>query len=394
MQLIMKYEYSSGSCGEEAVCALLPYDEVNIVVTRRHCIADRELPHFHFDLNAIRVDRLDGLTSRTVEIVNLSKRRMDCNVEYVETKAVHLCIVLAKRKVLLTESTGLVKKKKKKKKNFLPRVSQSSPDSLRPVVPEWMCRQKNLSENEEHILLLLRLTEPQPWTEDSNSRTYGEPEDEQQQQQKQQNEKKKEKEEEGGYPPVLDVGISRNRCIKFASMKPRRRYHVSLKEGTALRKVEFGSNVLLLFRKKHSELKHHKRYSCRRELILAFVNNEGSTNWLLKQKRKVIAPKKVISLPEATAPKHCKQENQVESFVNQVKKNESGSAKAEVLEWSMRVNGPPTVNFEKEKQPLVEKMKTSNGVRKRIDNRMTTVPYIGPWMMTEDDQQKEAEMDN
>ncbi|KFD55012.1 hypothetical protein M513_00488 [Trichuris suis] len=46
---------------------------------------DLELPHFHFDLNAIRVDRLDGLTSRTVEIVNLSKRRMDCNVEYVET---------------------------------------------------------------------------------------------------------------------------------------------------------------------------------------------------------------------------------------------------------------------------------------------------------------------
>ncbi|KFD66096.1 hypothetical protein M514_21772 [Trichuris suis] len=32
-------------------------------------------------LNAIRVDRLDGLTSRTVEIENLSKRRMDCNVE-------------------------------------------------------------------------------------------------------------------------------------------------------------------------------------------------------------------------------------------------------------------------------------------------------------------------
>ncbi|KFD46982.1 hypothetical protein M513_12172 [Trichuris suis] len=32
-------------------------------------------------LNVIRVDRLDGLTSRTVEIVNSSKRRMDCNVE-------------------------------------------------------------------------------------------------------------------------------------------------------------------------------------------------------------------------------------------------------------------------------------------------------------------------
>ncbi|KFD65198.1 hypothetical protein M514_14274 [Trichuris suis] len=110
-------------------------------------------------------------------------------------------------------------------------------------------------------------------------------------------------------------------------MKPRRRQHVSLKEGTALRKVEFGSNVLLLFRRsiqnckemQMEKLKHHKRYSCRRELIRAFVNNQGSTNWLLKHKRKVIAPKKVISLPEATAPKQCKQENQVESFVNRVK---------------------------------------------------------------------------
>ncbi|KFD59681.1 hypothetical protein M514_28140, partial [Trichuris suis] len=54
-------------------------------------------------------------------------------------------------KVLFTESTGLVKKKK----NFLPRVSQSSLDSLPPVVPQWMCPQKNPSENEEHILLLL-----------------------------------------------------------------------------------------------------------------------------------------------------------------------------------------------------------------------------------------------
>ncbi|KFD56654.1 hypothetical protein M514_02330 [Trichuris suis] len=74
------------------------------------------LPHFHFDLNAllfscnrrsllwvrehfrisngldsrnvlnvILIDGLDGLTSRTVEIVNLSKRLMECNVEQVET---------------------------------------------------------------------------------------------------------------------------------------------------------------------------------------------------------------------------------------------------------------------------------------------------------------------
>ncbi|KFD45137.1 hypothetical protein M513_13986, partial [Trichuris suis] len=77
----------------------------------------------------------------------------------------------------------------------------------------------NVTENEEDVLLLLRkmvqsrncwteeykemqrsiffFLERQPWTEDSNSRTYGEPEDEQQQQQKQQNEEKNEKEEEG-----------------------------------------------------------------------------------------------------------------------------------------------------------------------------------------------------
>ncbi|KFD44790.1 hypothetical protein M513_14334, partial [Trichuris suis] len=67
------------------------------------------------------------------------------------------------------------------------------------------------------------------------------------------------------------------------------------------------------------ELKHYKRSSSRRELIRAFVNNQGSTNLLLKHKRKAIAPKKVISLPEATALKQCKQENQVRSFINQVK---------------------------------------------------------------------------
>ncbi|KFD45344.1 hypothetical protein M513_13778, partial [Trichuris suis] len=31
------------------------------------------------------------------------------------------------------------------------------------------------------------------------------------------------------------------------------------------------------------------------------------------------APKVAISLPEATAAKECKQENQVESFINRVK---------------------------------------------------------------------------
>ncbi|KFD69397.1 hypothetical protein M514_18546 [Trichuris suis] len=52
------------------------------------------------------------------------------------------------------------------------------------------------------------------------------------------------------------------------------------------------------------------------------------------------------------------------------------------------------VHFEKEERPVAEKTKTSNGVRKRIDNRVMTVRYIGPWMMTVDDQQKEVEMDN
>ncbi|KFD56960.1 hypothetical protein M514_02217 [Trichuris suis] len=38
-------------------------------------------PNCRIVLNAIRVDKLDGLTNRTVEIVNLSKRRMERNVE-------------------------------------------------------------------------------------------------------------------------------------------------------------------------------------------------------------------------------------------------------------------------------------------------------------------------
>ncbi|KFD49005.1 hypothetical protein M513_10157 [Trichuris suis] len=42
-------------------------------------------PNSRSVLNAIWVDRLDGLTSRTVEIVNLSKGRMERNVELVKT---------------------------------------------------------------------------------------------------------------------------------------------------------------------------------------------------------------------------------------------------------------------------------------------------------------------
>ncbi|KFD69018.1 hypothetical protein M514_06643, partial [Trichuris suis] len=93
-------------------------------------------------------------------------------------------------------------------------------------------------------------------------------------------------------PPVLDVAVFRNRYTK--ALKSRK--------GTQA-----------------EELKHHKRCSSRRELIRAFVNNQSSTNLLLKQKRKVIEAKVAISLPEASAPKECKQENQVKSFINQVK---------------------------------------------------------------------------
>ncbi|KFD48530.1 hypothetical protein M513_10607 [Trichuris suis] len=38
-------------------------------------------PSSRIVLNVILVDRLDGLTNRTVEIANLSKRLMKCNVE-------------------------------------------------------------------------------------------------------------------------------------------------------------------------------------------------------------------------------------------------------------------------------------------------------------------------
>ncbi|KFD52446.1 hypothetical protein M513_06643 [Trichuris suis] len=83
------------------------------------------------------------------------------------------------------------------------------------------------------------------------------------------------KEQRLQLPPVLDVAVFRNRYTK--ALKSRK--------GTQA-----------------EELKHHKRCSSRRELIRAFVNNQSSTNLLLKQKRK-----------------ECKQENQVKSFINQVK---------------------------------------------------------------------------
>ncbi|KFD44900.1 hypothetical protein M514_14223 [Trichuris suis] len=40
-------------------------------------------------------------------------------------------------------------------------------------------------------------------------------------------------------------------------MQPRHRYHVSLKEGTALCKIEFVSSVLFV-QKKHSELQRNE----------------------------------------------------------------------------------------------------------------------------------------
>ncbi|KFD59792.1 hypothetical protein M514_28029 [Trichuris suis] len=55
-----------------------------------------------------------------------------------------------------------------------------------------------------------------------------------------------------------------------------------------------------------------------------------------------------------------------------------------ILRWESqrkrRFDKESMVNFEKEERPLAEKRKTSNGVRKRIDNRIT-VPYIGPWLL-------------
>ncbi|KFD45863.1 hypothetical protein M513_13253 [Trichuris suis] len=56
--------------------------------TRMQLIMNRDfriIPNSRTVLNGMRVDRLDGLTSRTVEIVNLSKRRMERNVEQVKT---------------------------------------------------------------------------------------------------------------------------------------------------------------------------------------------------------------------------------------------------------------------------------------------------------------------
>ncbi|KFD44913.1 hypothetical protein M513_14209 [Trichuris suis] len=68
---------------------------------------------------------------------------------------------------------------------------------------------------------------------------------------------------------------------------------------------------MLIVQEKHSgvetnddgRLKRHKRYSCRRELIRAFVNNQSRTNVLFKQKRKLIEAKVALSLPEGNCSK-------------------------------------------------------------------------------------------
>ncbi|KFD68991.1 hypothetical protein M514_18794 [Trichuris suis] len=94
----------------------------------------------------------------------------------------------------------------------------------------------------------------------------------------------------------------------------------------AFREIEFVSDVPIVQEKLSGaemsidgKLKHYKRCSSRRPLIQGFVNNQSRTNLLLKQKRKVIAAKEAISLPEGSAPKECKQENQVSSVISHVK---------------------------------------------------------------------------
>ncbi|KFD50124.1 hypothetical protein M513_08963 [Trichuris suis] len=93
----------------------------------------------------------------------------------------------------------------------------------------------------------------------------------------------------------------------------------------AFREVEVVSDTLIVREKLSGveksiggKLKHYKRCSSRRPLIQGFVNNQSRTNLLLKQKRKVIAAKEAISLPEGSAPKECKQENQVSSVISHV----------------------------------------------------------------------------
>ncbi|KFD70760.1 hypothetical protein M514_08185, partial [Trichuris suis] len=126
------------------------------------------------------------------------------------------------------------------------------------------------------------------------------------------------------YPLVPDVGICRNRFRKretleerkrkrtgmkeqyttlyfqFALMRPRLHYHVVLKREGALWKIQFvlfpeGTDMSLCKQSVQDEFAHQTKKKSNR------------------------ASKKAISLPEATAPNECKQENQVESFVNRVK---------------------------------------------------------------------------
>ncbi|KFD70289.1 hypothetical protein M514_17639 [Trichuris suis] len=96
------------------------------------------------------------------------------------------------------------------------------------------------------------------------------------------------------------------------------RSSVFFKEEMAFSEIQFLSDVPIVREKLSGveksidgKLKHYKRSSSRRQLIRAFVNNQSRTNLLLKQKGKVIAAKEAISLPEGSAPKECKQENQV-----------------------------------------------------------------------------------
>ncbi|KFD52364.1 hypothetical protein M513_06745 [Trichuris suis] len=155
------------------------------------------------------------------------------------------------------------------------------------------------------------------------------------------------------YPAVLDVGIARSHCTKkiaespngcpeeqkrrrigikryyatflfqFACMQRRHRSSVFFKEEMAFSEIQFLSDVPIVREKLSGveksidgKLKHYKRSCSRRPLIQGFVNNQSRTNLLLKQKRKVIAAKEAISLPEGSAPKECKQENQVESLIS------------------------------------------------------------------------------
>ncbi|KFD69335.1 hypothetical protein M514_18484 [Trichuris suis] len=168
--------------------------------------------------------------------------------------------------------------------------------------------------------------ESQPRTDDTNPRRHTKPEEEEEQQQQQykpynsnnssnrsNGRKKKKTNAQGGYPLLYTLAC-------FAIVVRRRNTRIAKRMARRTEKKRNSGNMQrYCFSLPPCNHDIVTTRSSRRELIRAFVNNQGSTNWLLKHKRKVIAPKKVISLPEATAPKHCKQENQVESFINRVK---------------------------------------------------------------------------